>query len=86
MFSDQIRNKQQMHSALFPRLIALAERAWHKASWESIEDKTKRDIERRADWERMVDILSNKELPRLEKMGIEYRIPPPGARSELCHY
>ena len=88
MFSDQIRNKQQMHNALFPRLIAVAERAWHKAPWESIEDKVRRDTDQRADWERIVNILGYQELPRLEKMDIEYRIPPPGARLELllCNF
>lgn len=79
MFSDQIRNKEQMHHALFPRLIAVAERAWHKAPWETMEDKGVRDGERRADWERMVKILGYKELPRLEELNMEYRIPPPGA-------
>ena len=80
MFSDEFRNKRHMHEALFPRLIAVAERAWHKAHWESVQDKARRETERRADWERIVDILGYQELPRLEKLGIEYRIPPPGTR------
>ena len=69
-----------MHSMLFPRLLALAERAWHKASWEEISDKTSRDRERAGDWLRFANTLSYRELGRLDKMGVPYRVPPPSTR------
>ena len=80
MFSDQIRNKEQMHHALFPRMIAVAERAWHKADWEDIDDRMGRDKARKLDWEQFANVLGYQELPRLERKAIKYRVPPPGAQ------
>ena len=79
MFSDLIRTEDQMHYALFPKLLGVAERAWHKAAWEDITDKSKRDEERRSEWDRFASTLGHQELPRLEKHNFHYRVPPPGA-------
>lgn len=64
---------------IFPRMLALAERAWHKASWETIKDKGERNAARTKDWESFSNGLGHKELKRLDKVGIKYRVPPPGA-------
>ena len=63
----------------FPRLLALAERAWHKAAWEYIESSEDQKRRKQRDWESFVKTLGDKELPRLEKNGIRYRVPIPGA-------
>ena len=68
-----------MHYSLFPKLLAVAERAWHKATWEDETDKTKRDKAKKEDWDKFRAILGHKELPRLEKRNLSYRLPPPGA-------
>ena len=34
MWSELVRTPERMHSMLFPRLLAVAERAWHQAVWE----------------------------------------------------
>ena len=73
-----------MNNMLFPRLLALAERSWHKASWESIVDKTDRGRESVKDWERFDNTLAYRELGRLDKMGVAYRVPPPKVRSVRC--
>ena len=80
MFSKLIRTEEHMHTALFPRLLAVAERAWHKSSWENIHDKEDRETKKRSDWKRFASKLGHHELPRLEKYNISYRIPPPGGR------
>ena len=59
-----------------PRALALAERAWHRAPWEGEEDP---QHGRDAEWGRFANTLGYKELERLEEMGVEYRIPCPGA-------
>ena len=33
-----------------------------------------------ADWESFVNVVAHKELKRLKKRKVQYRIPPPGAR------
>ncbi len=41
LWSETVRSKTHLHEMVFPRLIALAERAWHKGQWEYEEDSTK---------------------------------------------
>ena len=82
LWTETVRNPDQMFPMIFPRLLALAERAWHKASWEDITDREKRDETMKADWDKFAGALGNRELVRLDKMGVQYRVPPPGARSE----
>lgn len=64
-----------MDYMLFPRLIAYAERAWHHAEWE----ETKNQPVRHYDWIKFANTLGYRELKKLDKMNIRYRIPPPGA-------
>ena len=69
-----------MYAMLSPRLLALAERAWHKAPWEDISDRRLRDAERNAAWVKFANTLSYRELGRLDKMAVPYRVPPPAGR------
>ena len=80
LWSEVIRNEMNMHEMIFPRLLALAERAWHKASWESIADTAARKTEQDKEWTDFANTLGYKELSRLESMGISYYLPVPGAR------
>lgn len=65
---------------VFPRLLALAERAWHKADWESKPDVNSRKTELDKDWEAFANTLGYKELRRLDKMDVKYRVPLVGAK------
>ena len=77
VFGETARNATQFQSMLFPRLLAVAERAWHKATdWESTKNQTALD----ADWTRFANAVGYRELGRLDSLGIAYRVPPPGAR------
>ncbi|WAQ95651.1 HEX-like protein [Mya arenaria] len=80
MWAEVMRTEEQFHNMAFPRLLALAERAWHRANWEEIEDRNARDAYRSSDWEAFADVLGYKELPRLEKKQVFYLVEPPGAR------
>ena len=75
-----MRTAGQRQSMVFPRLLALAERAWHKAVWESEHEESARKSARKKDWEEFTNTLGHKELSRQDKMGISYHIPPPGAK------
>ena len=65
-------------SMVFPRMLALAERAWHKAPWEDKNNPCK-DEAAYKDWESFANTVGHKELERLRQLGIQYRISPPGA-------
>lgn len=67
-------------------------RAWHKAQWENdyqsgreyIGGKTQYVSQQKLadDWNRFATIVGQKELRRLDRAGVAYRIPVPGAKIE----
>lgn len=79
LWTETMRHPDQLEYMAAPRILALAERAWHKADWEDIEDKISRDHERDRDWEEFGNTLAYQELQKLDDMDFKYRIPPPGA-------
>lgn len=83
MWSETVRTSENVDYMIFPRLVALAERAWHKADFEddsiSVEEREKRFAR---EWEAFANTLGYKELLRLDDLGVMYRVPPPGARFE----
>jgi hexosaminidase len=77
---------------VFPRLLALAERAWHLPKWSVpynyngaiYSQETNHftaDMEKSRDdnWRLFANILGQKEFTKLELMGIDYRLPTVGA-------
>ncbi|WP_323814826.1 family 20 glycosylhydrolase [Cellvibrio sp. NN19] len=76
VWTETIRTKEQLQTMIFPRVIVLAERAWFKAEWEGDTPNIK---ERDTAWREFVSVLVNKELPRLEQLGVTFYLPPPGA-------
>lgn len=82
LFSENLRNTKTLDYLLYPKLLALAERAWAKdPSWATETDKVKAEIAYNKDWSIFVNVLGKKELPRLDYYagGFNYRIPPVGA-------
>lgn len=88
LWSETIRTDAQVDYMLFPRLLALAERAWSPAPWTpgyqpgaSYEWGDKRvDAARlKAGWQDFAGRVAA-QWPMLEHMGIAYRVAPPGAR------
>ncbi|XP_071140803.1 N,N'-diacetylchitobiase-like [Mytilus edulis] len=75
LWTELIRTKEQFDYMTYPRLQAMAERAWHRAEWETTADQT--EFER--DWIKFANSLSYRELPKLDRMHVNYRLPPPGA-------
>lgn len=75
VWSETIRTGAQMEQMIYPRLIPLAERAWHKAAWEG--DKPDAAA-RAAEWAAFAVQLSVKELPKLTALGGDFYLPPPG--------
>ncbi|XP_055867810.1 uncharacterized protein LOC106055747 isoform X2 [Biomphalaria glabrata] len=80
LFTEITRTKEHLHNRVFPRLLALAERAWHEAPWERLPKGTEREAMTQEDWYSFARALGHRELKRLDKLGVMYTIPPPGAR------
>lgn len=89
-WNETVRTDEQMEYMIFPRVLPLAERAWHRASWEQ-DYKAGREykggetqqVDTQAlhtDWQRFANIMGQRELAKLDKAGIAYRLPVPGAR------
>lgn len=78
LWSETVRTSEQMFEMYFPRLIAVAERAWHKAKFETA-GKDSADSLLKNDWTKFANTIGYKELLRLDKIGVTYRVPPPGA-------
>lgn len=91
MWSETTRSDKAVEYMLFPRLVAMAERAWHKAKWATPYDPKKaygynspsltdeQLLSQSQDWADFSNVFENKILPHLIEQDIVVRIPPPGA-------
>lgn len=91
LWSETVRSDAQVDYMLYPRMLALAERAWHGANWEvpytpsaaysptsgafTADMRARRD----ADWDAFANLLGGRELARLDAAGVAYRVPTVGA-------
>lgn len=88
-WSESIRTDENMEYMIYPRLLPLAERAWHQADWEldyvagrEFKGGETQFVNKRAlnkDWTRFANIVGQRELAKLDSAGIHYRLPVPGA-------
>lgn len=90
VWSETIRSDDQVEYMLFPRLIALAERAWHKGGWEPAYRPGAAyaygdgKVDRAAllqDWRGFAARIGVHQA-FLDAAGIDYRLAPPGAKIE----
>lgn len=77
LWTEEVRTRQRLDQMLWPRLLSVAERSWHKAKWEEMSGPAMKQ-ERAEDWRDFANTLGYKEYPRLEQMGIQPYLPPPG--------
>ncbi|AXF75237.1 carbohydate-binding domain-containing protein [Erwinia tracheiphila] len=90
LWSETTRTDEQMEYMIFPRMLSVAERAWHRAAWEQDYQAGKEYIGGKTqyvdkqtllkDWQRFANLLGQRELSKLDKTGIHYRLPVPGAK------
>ncbi len=79
VWTETIRTAEQLEAMLYPRLIALAERAWHRAKWEGAKPDTQA---RYQDYATFIRVVAERELPKLEEAGAAFHLLPPGAQVE----
>ncbi|KLV00264.1 beta-N-acetylhexosaminidase [Photobacterium aphoticum] len=91
LWSETVRTDDQYEYMVFPRVLAAAERAWHKADWErdyqpgleySQDTNHVNKVALHNDWSRFANLLGQRELAKLDAAGIQYRVPVPGAKIE----
>jgi len=89
LWSETVRTPEHFDYMLFPRILALAERAWHKADWElpyvagEQFDSQSGQVSTNGidnDYAAFASAIGSRELAKLDAAGIKYRIPPPGAK------
>ncbi len=64
LWTETVFDQAALHYYLFPRLIAVADRAWRRQPGE---------------WADFAAALGSRELAYLDSLKIAYRLPPPGA-------
>jgi hexosaminidase len=88
LWAENLRSDATLEYMAFPRLIALAERAWARSpDWAEIENPAQRQLRLDAAWNQFANRLGQRELPRLDTWcgGVLYRLPPPGAKVQNGH-
>ena len=85
LWSETLGGEGRVEYMLLPRLFALAERAWATdPDWARERDPAKSESLYREAWSRFVNVVGQRELPRLDREvpGLNYRIPTPGLKVE----
>lgn len=85
LWSETLGAEGRVEYMLLPRLFALAERAWAPdPEWARERDPAKSESLYREAWSRFVNVVGQRELPRLDREipGLNYRIPTPGLQAE----
>jgi hexosaminidase len=93
LWSENTRTDDMVEHKVFPRLLALAERAWHQADWavpynyegakySSTTNSFTNEMKDSRDeqWNLFANILGKKEFAKLELAGVDYRLPTVGAQ------
>ena len=92
LWSENVRTDDMVEHKVFPRLLALAERAWHLADWavpynyqgakysqQSNTFTNESKAMRDSQWALFANTLGQKEFTKLELAEIDYRLPTVGA-------
>ena len=81
LWSETLGGDGRLDSKLVPKLLGLAERAWAaEPDWAAEREPAKSEPPYREAWSRFVNVLGKRELPRLDREGVRYRIPTPGLK------
>lgn len=81
LWSEVLHSKERFEYLFLPKILGLAERSWTPdPNWANEIDSTKRKLYYEKDWGNFVNVLGQRELPRLNHYagGFEYRIPTAG--------
>ena len=83
LWSETLTADGRLEYMLLPKLFGLAERAWAPdPDWATEHDPLRSASLYREAWSRFVNVVGQRELPRLDREvpGLNYRIPTPGLK------
>jgi hexosaminidase len=91
LWGEMVRTDEIAEYMLFPRILAIAERAWHRADWEPTYDYSGKQYSRQShhfseekiqrrnqDWSEFASAVSDKEMLKLDIDHVFYRLPTIG--------
>jgi len=85
LWSETIGGDGLLEYMLVPKLFGVAERGWAPdPDWATERDAARAESLYRDAWSRFVNVIGQRELPRLDREipGLNYRIPVPGLKVE----
>jgi hexosaminidase len=77
LWAENLKGEDRLMYMAFPKMFALAERAWNPEPAWARNSYDKISFEK--DWQNFATIIGRYHLPYLDQKSIEYRISPPGA-------
>jgi hexosaminidase len=83
LWSETLGGDGRLEYMMLPKLFGLAERAWAPdPDWAREGDAAKSESLYHEAWSRFVNVVGQRELPRLDREipGLNYRIPTPGLK------
>lgn len=83
LWSETNRTPEQFEYKMFPKLLAVAERAWAKdPTWATEKDEARSSQLYDEAWSVFMNTVGKRELPRLDTFagGYQYRVPSVGAK------
>jgi hexosaminidase len=83
LWSETLGAEGRLEYMMLPKLLGLAERAWAPdPDWAKEASPARSDSLYGEAWSRLVNVLGQRELPRLDREvpGLTYRIPTPGLK------
>ncbi|GLS82415.1 family 20 glycosylhydrolase [Paraferrimonas haliotis] len=81
VWTETIRTPEQLQQMVFPRILAVAQRAWHKGVWQNTAGAESAQ-EQSEQWSLFAQTLAQKELPRLVRDGVSPRLPLVGVERD----
>ena len=81
VWTETIKGGEMLEYYLFPKMLGYVERAWNgDPDWSNQATEDEMKLGRAKEWNQFVNLVSQRELPRLEHIfgGVEFRLPKPG--------
>jgi hexosaminidase len=81
IWTETIKGGEMLEYYLFPKMLGYVERAWNgDPDWSTQATEDEMKAGRAKEWNQFVNLVSKRELPRLETIfgGVQFRLPRPG--------
>lgn len=79
LWSETLKGEKMMQYYLFPKMLGLVERAWNATpDWSLISNKAAREKAYNEELGAYLTKIARREMPFLEKQGVNFRIAPAG--------